>query len=523
MTSFFTPFREAYGELADLNATLQVLSWDQQTCMPPKGAEVRARQMATLEGILHEKVIDPRWDDLLAEARARADELTADERAFVREFRLERERRVKLPTALVKELALAQAEGFEAWHSARRKSEFSLFAPCLERLLSLTRQKADCFGWTETPWNALVEDFERGMTAARLREIFAPLETALPALVERIRSAPQVPIRFLAQKWNTARQREFNERVARDLGYDFEAGRLDIAPHPFTTDFGIRDVRITTRYNENSCLDSLSGTIHETGHALFEQGFRGEDERTLLAASPSYGVHESQSRFWEIFIGQSRPFWEHYLPILRQYFPGQLTDVDAETMYRAINRVEPSLIRVDADEVTYNLHILIRFNIELDLLDGRLTVRDLPAEWNRRYRALLGVDVPDDARGCLQDVHWAYGSFSYFPSYTLGNMYAAMLAEAMERDRPMLREDVAAGRFAGILEWLREKIHRVGRRMEAIPLIEQATGECVGSEALLRHLTRKYADIYRLPTIANPSPEGRKEAANNPARKNEKT
>lgn len=487
--------KEAYGEIVDLSRAAAVLSWDQQTQMPPRGAESRGRQLATLSSLMHERFTHPRLEELVMQAGAEQD-LSDDEQAFLRELEFDRARVAKLPASLVRQMALETSAAFEAWSRARQTRDFQVFAPHLRRLLELSRQKAECLGYTQTPWDALVPDYEPGMTAALLRPILEPLRDATIAFLGRISKAPAPDTSFLGRKWSVERQREFGLRVARDIGYDFASGRQDVAPHPFCTSFGPGDVRITTRYDESNLTESLLATIHECGHALYNQGFRPEDDRTPLGDAPSHGIHESQSRFWEIVIAHSAPFWRHYFPIMQQYFPGQLDGVTAGQFLRAINRVEPSLIRVGADEVTYNLHIAIRFDIEVRLFEGDLAVEDIPAEWNRQYKELLGVDVPDDARGCLQDVHWSYAAFGYFPSYTLGNIYGAMIAEKMEEDLPDMWTDVEQGRFTAPLDWLRRNVHQEGKRLRPIPLIRKVTGKDPSAEALLRYFERKYGELY---------------------------
>ncbi len=496
-----TPFdrlRAACAEIADLGGACALLRWDEQTYLPPGGGESRGRQVAALTSILHEKVVSPRFDELLEAVRAGESDLTSDERAFVRELDFAREREKKLPTSLVTELALEESRSFEAWQSAKRTRSFEVFAPHLRRLLDLSRQKADCYGWEVSPWNALVEDYERGMTTAIVAEVFSPLRRATQELLDRIRSHPEPDTRFLEQTWPVETQRELGLRMARDLGFDFERGRQDVSAHPFSSTIGPGDVRITTRFTETDLLSALGSTVHEVGHALYEQGFRESDMRTPLAEAPSYGLHESQSRFWEILIGQSLPFWCHYVPILKKYFPGRLSDVAPEQFYAAVNRVKPGLIRTEADEVCYNLHIAIRFELEILLVEGDLPVEELPGEWNRRYEEYLGVKVPDDARGCLQDVHWAVGSFGYFPSYTFGNLYGAMFLEKMESDVAGLWEAVGRGDFSVPLGWLRQNIHQEGRRLLPLALVEKVSGRGFSAQPLIDHLNRKYGELYGL-------------------------
>lgn len=495
MTTSYEELRELYGEIADLDHASALLSWDQQTYMPPRGSESRGRQLATLSGLSHEKLSNPRIEELLNTVEDEGDPVRA---GFLRELKYQRERKLKLPASLVKEMTLETSRAFDVWRQARREKNFQLFSPNLDRVIQLTRQAAECFGYEKTPWDALVPDYERGSSAEKLTAILAPLRDATVKLLEQIRSKPQVPTGFLEQKWDLAQQREFGLRVARDIGYDFAGGRQDVAPHPFCTTLGFGDVRITTRYKEDALLDAVGSTVHEAGHALYEQGFAPELARTPLFDAPSLGMHESQSRFWEIRIAQSRPFWGHYLPILHQYFPGQLDGVGLDDFYRGINRVEPSYIRVESDEVCYNLHVMIRFEIEQRIFDGSLETAGIPETWNRLYKEYLGVTVPNDALGCLQDVHWAYGSFGYFPTYSLGNICCAMLVEKMEHDMPGIWESVQEGRFVGILAWLRENIHRYGRLYGTPELMKRVTGKEISADALVRYLQAKYTEIYQL-------------------------
>jgi carboxypeptidase Taq len=491
-----TELKEAYGEIADLSRAAAVLSWDQQTYMPPRGFAARGQQLATLSGLMHERLTSPRLGDLLESARAAA--RNADDAALLRELAFQRDRSTRLPASLVKALALQESRSFEAWDRAKKARNFALFAPELREMVRLLREKASCFGYEGTPWDALAQDYERGTDAAMVRRFFQPLRVATVKLLDEIRGASQPDDTFLRQRWSVDAQREFSLRVLRDLGYDMARGRVDLAPHPFCTSFGPGDVRITTRYSPDDLFDGLSSVVHEMGHALYDMGFREDDHRTPLADAPSLGIHESQSRFWEVRIAQSLPFWQHYLPIARQYFPGQLDGITPEQFHAALNRVEPDFIRVEADEVCYNLHIIIRFELEVSILAGELEVEDIPAAWNESYKANLGIDVPDDAKGCLQDVHWAYGSFGYFPSYTFGNIFAAMLVEKLERDRPALWDEVRRCDYDGIRQWLLTNIHQQGARLAPMDLIRKVTGEEPSAAALIRHLDYKYRNLYGL-------------------------
>lgn len=490
--------RDKLGEVIDINGAIALLHWDQEVYMPPKAGPGRGRQLATLSALAHRLHTAPEVGALL-EALQGDTTLRKYGRLFLAEASYDHARALQLPEAFVERFAQEQSKAYEAWVRARRDSDFKVFQPHLETLIELLRQKADYHGYEETPYNALLEDYERGMTAARLKSIFDDLAPRQAALVQRIVAAKDQPdLAWLDQSWNEDTQWDFTLRVLRDMGYDFEAGRQDRSVHPFTTNFDLFDVRVTTRLNASELFSALTGSIHEGGHALYEQGFLEKDQRTVLAAAPSLGIHESQSRLWENMIGRSKPFWTYYAPLLRKAFPGQLDAISTDMIWRAVNHVAPSLIRVEADECTYNLHVILRFEIELALISGELAVADLPEAWNAKVKQYLGLEVPDDAHGCLQDIHWSHGSFGYFPTYALGNLYAAQLMEQIEVDLPGLWSDVAEADFSGLLAWLRKHVHEVGRRKSALQIVTDATGAEPSSEPFMRYLKRKYGALYGL-------------------------
>lgn len=493
----FDRLSQLYGEIADLGFAAATLHWDQQTQMPPRGSEARSLQLSTLSTVIHEKMIAKELGALVEELKS-ADGLDEFQKAFVRELAFQSDRSAKLPESLVRELSLETARAFDVWVRAKREKDFKIFQPALTRIVELVRQSAECYGYEGTPWNALVPDYEKGLSAERLEKLLTPLRDATVKLLEKILSKPKVDTAFLKQQWDIPAQREFGLRVVRDLGYDMAAGRQDISAHPFSTTLGLGDCRITTRYTEDSLLDALLATIHEAGHSMYEQGIDAKLARTPLFDGAGLGVHESQSRFWEVRIGHTRPFWRHYLPILKQYFPGRLDGVDVERFYKAANRVEPGFLRVESDEVSYNLHVILRFELELQLFNKELEVADLPEAWNGRFEDYFGFAVPDDSKGVLQDVHWSGGSFGYFPTYSLGNIYNAMLTEKMEGDMPGMWDDVASGRFEGILAWLRKEIHRHGKTYLPSDLMKKAAGKEASPDALIRHLDEKYTEIYGL-------------------------
>ncbi len=491
--------RERINAIADINAAVAVLQWDQEVYMPPKGAGPRGMQLATLSALSHREFTSPETGTLLAECEAARDTLSHADERLVAIARYDFERAQRLPERFVHAFAKECSAAYEAWTKARQESKFSLFQPNLERLIELSRQRAEYLGYTGSPYNALLEDYERGMTAEQLKVIFADLADRQSRLVERILQSPHQPdTAWLNGTWDTQAQWDFGMRVLRDLGYDLEAGRQDRSVHPFSTIFAIDDVRITTRLSSEEPFSSLTGTIHECGHALYMQGHDPEDGRTMLADGASLGMHESQSRMWENVIGRSLPFWKHYTPTLREHFKGRLDAVTPEQIYGVLNKVCPSLIRVEADECTYNLHIIIRFEIEVGLIEGSIAVGDVPEVWNAKIKQYLGLDVPNDAQGCLQDIHWSHGAFAYFPTYALGNLYAAQFFETIQKDLPGLWQDIERGAFAPLLSWLRDKVHRHGRRKLATEIIREVTGEAPSSEPYLRYLEGKYGALYRI-------------------------
>jgi len=490
--------RTRLGELADVQSALCLLEWDQEVYMPPKGAPARGKQLATLSALHHRMLTAPEMGALLDTLEGDLGSLAPDEVRLVEETRYDFDRATKLPESFVRTFAEACSRALEAWAKAREASCFSAFQAHLERIVGLVREKAQYLGYAGSPYNALLEEYERGMTAEELHPLFAQLAERQSALIQRIVEAPQPDCAWLEQTWDEQAQWDFTMRLLGDMGYDLEAGRQDKSVHPFTIDFDVHDVRITNRFSPTELFAGMSGAAHEGGHALYEQGYRVEDRRTVLAQAPSLGIHESQSRMWENLVGRSLPFWRHYLPVLREHFPGQLDAVDADAMYRAINRVRPSFIRVEADECTYNLHVVIRFEIEVDLVEGRLAVADVPAAWNAKVKDYLGLDVPDDARGCLQDIHWSHGALGYFPTYALGNLYAAQLFDQVRQDLPDLWVRVEAGEFSGLLSWLRVHVHRVGRRKMAAQIVENATDKPPSSEPYLTYLETKFGSLYGL-------------------------
>ena len=491
-------------EIAVLRSASSVLGWDQETYMPEKAAPLRGEQMAVLSTLVHERRTAPRLGELLAaceaDAALAADEATA---ANLREIRRDYDRATKLPPELVREMAEVSSLAMHAWRDARERSDFAAFAPWLEKVVRLNREKAEATGIPAggEAYDTLVDEFEPGMTTAEITRTFDALRAGLAPLIRAVAESGRRP----DTAWRDVpiaveKQAAFNRALVARMGFDLAAGRLDESTHPFCDGFGPGDTRLTTRYAPDLFPSALSGTMHETGHALYEQNLPKEARfGQPVGEAASTGIHESQSRMWENFVGRSRPFWEWALPeIQRSFGDAALGALDVETAYRGMNVIEPGLIRIESDEATYNLHIMLRFDLERALLSGDLPVSDVPTAWNDRVRADLGIDVPDDKRGCLQDIHWSMGALGYFPTYTLGNLYAGQFWFAIREALPDLDEQVRRGEFGALLEWLRANVFAHGRRFTAPELCRRITGRPLSHEPLLRYLEAKVKPIYGL-------------------------
>ena len=490
-------------ETAVLSSADAVLAWDQETVMPAAGGPLRAEQLAMLSGLVHRRRTDPRIGELLAECEADPG-LMGDPRAAanLREIRRDWERATRLPETLVRELARTSSLALETWKDAREKDDWSSFAPSLRKILELSRAKAECYNppGNGELYGALLEDYEPGATVAEVERVFAELRERLVPLIATIaESAPPPSDAPLRARVPIPRQQELNRLVAERIGFNFGAGRLDTSIHPFCQGIGPGDTRLTTRYHDDAFPEALSSTLHEAGHGLYEQGLPKADAwGQPLAESASFGIHESQSRLWENMVGRSLPFWEWALPSARRILGEPVGEFTPADLFGAVNLVRPSLIRVESDEATYNLHIMLRFDLERALLAGDLPVAEVPAAWNERMERDLGLRVPDDRRGCLQDIHWAMGGIGYFPTYTLGNLYAAQFWKAARAVIPEWAEQLRAGDFAPLLGWLREKVHRHGRRYPAPELCRRITGQPLSPEPLLEYLQDKLGTVYDL-------------------------
>jgi len=510
----------AYAELralaregATLASVSRLLGWDQETYMPDGGAEARGEQQALLAGLVHERETAPRVGELLAQCEADASltEPGSESAANLREMRRDYDRATRLPKSLVEELARTGSASQQAWKQARAESDFKQFEPWLTKMVGLARNKAEC--WGHAPggelYDALLDNYEPGMTAREVEAVFTPLEKRLSTLVGELLDSSTRPSDAITHTEIPAdRQHRFGLQVIQRCGFDLQRGRLDTTTHPFCEGLAPGDTRLTTRYREERWTDAFFGTMHEMGHGLYEQGlpklagqYADIPESRFgepLGESISLGIHESQSRMWENSIGRSHAFWRWATPRAHELLGSGLEAHDADAIFRAVNTVSRSYIRVEADEATYNLHVMLRFGIERALIRGDLSVRDLPGAWNERFEQLLGTTVPDDRRGCLQDVHWSFGLMGYFPTYTLGNLYCAQFWEAMTRTIPDVEAQMARGEFGEILSWLRTNIHKHGKRYHAAELCERITGKPLSADPLLRHLETKLKPIYAL-------------------------
>ena len=480
---------------ADINYASAVLQWDQEVYMPPKGAAARARQLATLAGQAHELLTSDELDGLLTELKS-GEGLTEEQRVNVQRSREDMDKNKKLSPKFVEQLSMQTSECFNAWIEARRKNDYSIFAPSLAKMIALKREQAELYGYAAHPYDALLDEYEKDATVAMLDPVFEGIKKQMPVLLDKIKRAGQVSNDCFHKHYPRQGQWDFSVTVLQAMGYDMEAGRQDISEHPFTTSFSANDVRITTRVDEENYASLLWSTIHEGGHALYEQGLPDSEYGLPLGSPASLGIHESQSRLWENCVGRGRAFWSHFYPVLQGHFPEQLGSVAMEEFYKAANRVEPSLIRTEADEVTYHFHVLIRYEIEKALIEGSLDPKDLRGKWNELHEHYLGITPPDDVHGILQDVHWSHGSFGYFPTYTLGSFYAAQFYTFAAQEIVGLEDKTAAGDFTELLAWLREKVHRHGRRYNSEELCEKVTGERLDPAYFVRYIEAKYDEIY---------------------------
>ena len=482
-----------------LGSCASVLGWDEQTYMPKGGAKHRGDQLALLAGMVHERGTAKQIGDWLSEVEG--SDVVSDpisvEAVNVREIRRGYDLAVKLPKSLVEEMARVTTMAQQVWVEAREKSDYALFQPHLEKILELKHQEAAALGTGATAYDALLDEYEPGETSENLTRVFSALRSELVELVGAIAESGKQPSEdILAGEYSVEQQEAFGKAAASQIGFDFDNGRLDVTAHPFCSGIGPGDTRLTTRYDTHLFAQAFFGTLHESGHGIYDQGLDGAHYGTPMGDAVSLGIHESQSRMWENFVGRSRAFWTHFFPKVQTAFPDALGGVAEDDFYAAINTVSPSFIRVEADEATYNLHIMLRFEMEQALLDGGLQAADVPGAWNETFEKFLGLTPPDDAHGCLQDIHWSGGGIGYFPTYALGNLYAAQFFEQAREDVGDLDAQFAEGNFEPLKNWLTEKIYLQGQRYRANDLVEEVTGKPLSHEPLMRHLKAKYEPLY---------------------------
>jgi len=499
LSETLTALKKRLETVATLGQVNALLDWDMQTQMPFGAAESRARHLSTLAQLAHDMFVADETGKLLesAEQELKGADYDSDDASLVRVARRDFDRERKIPSDLVAELARASTLAHEVWVKARAENDFKAFIPALRQLVDLKIRAAECYGYTDHIYDALLDAYEPGLKTADVAATFEGLRKDLVPLVHAIgERVKRVDDSVLHQRYDEDLQRRFAEMAIRRFGYDFNRGRQDRAVHPFCTNFSRDDVRITTRFDPMWLNPALFGTLHETGHALYEQNVGANLEGTILCGGTSLGVHESQSRLWENIVGRGRHFWAYFFPILQTFFPDQLGSVPVETFYRAINRVEPSFIRVEADEATYNLHIMLRFELETDMLTGKVRLEDLPEAWNSKFKDYLGIVPPTDTLGVLQDVHWSSGLIGYFPTYSIGNLLSAQLYEKALADHPSIPSEIERGEFGTLLNWMREHVHQYGRKYEPQELVVKATGKPLDAQAYMRYLKGKFGEIY---------------------------
>jgi len=491
----YKEYQTKMQKIADVKYASAVLQWDQETYLPPKGNAFRGRQIATLSEMAHEQFTNEKVGALLNELAGK-DGLSDKEKKNVQLSLEDYNKANKFTSDFVRKMSESTNKSFHAWIQARKENSFTAFQQPLDEIIQLKKQEADLLGYEAHPYNALMNDYDKGLTVAITDKVFADLKPQLSLLLDKIKDKTQVDSSFLHQHFDKDSQWKFGVEILKRMGFDFEAGRQDISEHPFTTNFNNSDVRVTTRIDENDLGNMAWSCIHEGGHALYEQGLPGDEYGLPLGEYCSLSIHESQSRLWENNIGRALPFWKHNFLLLKTFFSKQFSNITVEQFYAAINKVHPSLIRTEADELTYHFHVMIRYEIEKMLIEGSISTKDIPAYWNEHYDKYLGIKVPDDKRGCLQDVHWSHGSFGYFATYSLGSLYAAQLYAAINKENESVEKEIAAGDNKYILQWLGKNIYPYGRYYTSEELCFKATGETLNSTHFINYATQKYKHIY---------------------------
>lgn len=496
----YTELKKRMNEISMLNSTAGVLYWDQEAYLPDKAFDHRGEQLAQISRLTHEWFTNPEMGDLMAtiESSDLIKNNESEEAVNVREWRRLYDRETKLTTELVEEFARSTTKAIGMWQEARKKSDFTLFEPQLEKIIDLCRQKADMIGYNNERYEALLDEFEPRAKVADIEKIYAGLLPELVKLNAKIKDAPKKPnLGIIKRPYDLNRQKIFAESVSSAFGYDFNGGRFDLSAHPSCNELGPYDVRVLTRYYPDDIAEGLTSAMHEVGHAMYDMTKINKDNwGTPMEETASLGIHESQSRMWENMVGRSREFWEYFFPQLQRLFPKETAGVTCDDFHAAMNWVAPSYIRVEADEVTYNLHIMLRFDIERAIIAGDIKLSDIPGEWNRRFKEYFGLEVDKDSNGCLQDVHWAHGAFGYFPTYALGNLYSAQFWTQANIDLPNLLDDFTVGKFDRLAKWLGEKIHSQGSTYDAADLCRIVTGQELSHKPLIDYLYDKYTGIY---------------------------
>lgn len=486
-----------------LQGISSLLDWDQETYMPNGGGAHRAEQMKTMAGLIHRERTSKKYANALSKlidlktGKIIVTDLAPEQEAAVKEWQRNFVQDTALPNQFVEEFAQLTSQAIQAWRTAKKENAFQQFAPYLDRIVTMNKKKAELLGYKNHPYDALLNEYEPDLTTKEVTQLFTKLRETIAPLIKKI-STQTNDNTFLFGKWDQAKQIEFSHKLLKEMGYDLNKGRLDLSSHPFSSASHPTDSRITTRIHPTSLMSNIMGVLHEAGHALYEMGLPQEFYGTPLSDARSHGVHESQSRWWETRIGLSKAFWKHFLPVLKATFKEQLDNITLDQFYRAINKVEPSFIRVEADEMTYPMHVILRFEMEKGLIEGSIKIRDVPEVWNAKMKEYLGITPKTNAEGCLQDIHWSMGSFGYFPTYTMGNLYAAHLFEAFMKDCPDWESRVAKGELIFIKEWLHNKIYKHGKRFTTHALLKEATGKPFTADAYLHYIQDKYSKIYKL-------------------------
>lgn len=479
-----------------------LLDWDQETYMPPGASQIRSLQLATLAGLIHEQKAGKKFKTALEKlidlrtGEFSDPKISNEKKAALKQWRRDYIKENALPKKFVTEFAKLTSQAILAWREAKKENSFPKFAPFLDKVITMCKKKADYLGYQDHPYDALIDHYEPEMTTKQTAQVFSALKISITDLLRKISSSKQVDDSFLHGDFSHEKQLNFAHLILNDMGYGLDHGRVDISAHPFSSSSHPTDSRITTRFHKTSLMSCISVILHEAGHALYEMGLPTEHYGSPLGDAISLGMHESQSRWWETRIGQSKPFWHYYLPLLKEVFEGKFNEISLDTFYKAINKVEPSLIRVEADEVTYPLHVILRFEMEKALIEGTLSTHEIPEAWNAKMQELLGITPKTNAEGCLQDIHWAMGGFGYFPTYTLGNIYASQLFEPFIKQHPDWEKKISSGDLLFITNWLKETVHKYGKQYTSQEILKKMTGKESDPGPYINYLTQKYKDIY---------------------------